>query len=114
MNVVILSSFALYTCQHLVNAAALPATAIEWFSCPQNETATAPYDCGTLDVPLDYQNASAGNLQLKLVRVNHTEEPFMGSILFNEGGPGLASRPLIASSGGVFLEYVVIFLQEHS
>lgn len=85
-------------------APAASTTSIQWFSCPQNETAEAPYDCGTLDVPLDYTNESAGTLELKMVRVNHTKEPFMGSILFNFGGPGISARSSLAFDGASFLE----------
>jgi hypothetical protein len=84
------------------------AASIEWFSCPQNESTVAPYECGTLQVPLDYTNLTTGTLDLQMVRVNHTKEPFMGSILFNTGGPGLATRPLIAEAGFAFLVSVCI------
>ena len=78
----------------LVHAAPLSrSSSIDWFSCRQNGTGTVPYTCGTLAVPLDYTNASSGDmLTLSLVKVEATKEPKLGSILFNDGGPGLVSR----------------------
>jgi pimeloyl-ACP methyl ester carboxylesterase len=47
-----------------------------------------PFDCATLPVPLDYTNPDSAELDLALFRVNATEEPVLGSVLINFGGPG--------------------------
>ena len=47
-----------------------------------------PFDCATLSVPLDYTDPEAGPLELELFRVNATEEPVLGTVLINFGGPG--------------------------
>lgn len=47
-----------------------------------------PFDCATLSVPLDYTNPEAGELDLSLFRVNATQEPVLGTVLINFGGPG--------------------------
>ncbi|KEF51053.1 uncharacterized protein A1O9_12903 [Exophiala aquamarina CBS 119918] len=47
-----------------------------------------PFDCAQLLVPLDYTNSQSPSLNLSLFRVNATEEPVLGSVLINFGGPG--------------------------
>lgn len=46
------------------------------------------FDCATLSVPLDYTDPDSGPLDLRLFRVNATQEPVLGSVLINFGGPG--------------------------
>jgi hypothetical protein len=47
------------------------------------------FDCARLEVPLDYTSASKGEtIKLDLIRAKATKKPFMGSVLFNPGGPG--------------------------
>lgn len=65
--------------------------------CPQlnelittiNQVPSLPtFDCGTLTVPLDYTNNASGTLDLAVFRVNATQQPSLGSVLMNFGGPG--------------------------
>ncbi|KAK5060015.1 hypothetical protein LTR84_009899 [Exophiala bonariae] len=71
-------------------------TSINFQSCPElNANITASngvegsvVDCATLSVPLDYTNPEAGQLELRLFRANATEEPVLGTVLMNFGGPG--------------------------
>lgn len=59
---------------------------IQWTNC----TTLLPGACGTLTVPLDYTNASSGRtLNLSMVRIDAVVKPSKGSILINQGGPGL-------------------------
>lgn len=70
---------------------------INWHPCPDVEAEVfealgmpipLPFDCASLPVPLDYTNPEAGTLDLALIRVNATQEPVLGSVLWNPGGPG--------------------------
>jgi pimeloyl-ACP methyl ester carboxylesterase len=69
---------------------------LTWQSCPElNQQITASngiegatFDCAHLEVPLDYTNSSSVPLELSLFKVNATQEPKLGSILINFGGPG--------------------------
>ncbi|RVX73450.1 hypothetical protein B0A52_03092 [Exophiala mesophila] len=71
---------------------------LQWRPCPElNEEIAAsvptvkmaPFDCATLEVPLDHSNPNASELiELSLVKVNATKEPVLGSVLYNPGGPG--------------------------
>ncbi|OGM42313.1 proteinase [Aspergillus bombycis] len=74
---------------------------ITWGAC-QEETVTAPAQCGNLTVPLDYtQPESDKTLQLQLLKVPATREPKKGSILFNFGGPGLEARLTLFAQGEI-------------
>ena len=69
---------------------------IQWRACPEvkelidasNGVEGAPFDCATLQVPLDYAEEKGEKLDLSLFRVNATKQPILGTVLFNPGGPG--------------------------
>lgn len=69
---------------------------LTWQPCPElnqqitasNGIAGATFDCAHLEVPLDYTNSSSVPLELSLFKVNATQEPKLGSVLINFGGPG--------------------------
>lgn len=71
-------------------------TGINFQPCPELNAnisallggAGSPFDCATLSVPLDYTNPESGPLTLQLFRSNATEEPVLGTVLMNFGGPG--------------------------
>ena len=73
------------------------AAALEFFPCPElntliaNEspaTDLATFDCANVSVPLDYTIVGSEPLELNLFRVPATEEPVLGNVLINFGGPG--------------------------
>ena len=71
------------------------SSSIPWHDCLDDveSTETLPFDCATYDVPLDYTRPESNEtLELKLVRIRATEEPFLGTIFFNPGGPGYSGR----------------------
>jgi pimeloyl-ACP methyl ester carboxylesterase len=69
---------------------------VTWKPCPElNEQITllngvqgAAFDCAHMDVPLDYTDLHSVPLELALFKVNATEEPRLGSVMINFGGPG--------------------------
>ncbi|KIW09910.1 hypothetical protein PV08_11686 [Exophiala spinifera] len=71
-------------------------TGIQFQPCPElNANISAllnrqgsVFDCATLSVPLDYTDSDSGPLDLRILRVNATQEPVLGSVLINFGGPG--------------------------
>src|SRR4051794_25848758 len=68
-------------------AAASPA-GIVWESSCQ-----AGYTCGRLDVPLSYQDPSAGTVRVAIGRLPATDQAHkLGTVFFNPGGPGLSGR----------------------
>ena len=69
---------------------------ISFYPCPElnanitavNGVSGTAFDCAKLSVPLDYTNPNSEPLELSLFRVNATEEPVLGTVLINFGGPG--------------------------
>ena len=69
---------------------------LNWQPCPElNQQITTSngiegetFDCAHLEVPLDDTNSSSVPLELSLFKVNATQEPKLGSVLINFGGPG--------------------------
>jgi pimeloyl-ACP methyl ester carboxylesterase len=76
------------------HAAAAGGAPIAWQPCPT----VSGYQCGTLRVPLDYQDPSRGSVNLAVM-----ERPVpqsKGVIVFNPGGPGESGDlilPILAS-----------------
>ncbi|MEV6877597.1 alpha/beta fold hydrolase [Amycolatopsis sp. NPDC051128] len=69
-------------------AAASPPAGIVWESSCQSG-----YECGHLDVPLSYQDPSAGTVRLAIGRLPATDQAGkLGTIFFNPGGPGSSGR----------------------
>ncbi|MEU5265821.1 alpha/beta fold hydrolase [Amycolatopsis sp. NPDC021455] len=68
-------------------AAASPAGVVWEASCATG------YDCGHLDVPLSYQDSSAGSVRVAVARLPATDQAHkLGTIFFNPGGPGSSGR----------------------
>ncbi|KAF2163471.1 hypothetical protein M409DRAFT_57376 [Zasmidium cellare ATCC 36951] len=61
-----------------------------------------PIDCATLDVPLDYTNNDTRRLQLQLIKVNATQHPSEGRVVFAPGGPGNSGVEEVARLGSVY------------
>lgn len=65
------------------HAANTATTSIAWTACSRG------FECGTLNVPIDYSNPSSGTLSLALIRLPATDQAHkIGSLLVNPGGPG--------------------------
>jgi pimeloyl-ACP methyl ester carboxylesterase len=81
-----------------VSAQALTSKSITWIQCPDlNKNISnllvsygpfTSFECGTLQVPLDYTIKDSPELKLDLFRLKAKREPALGTILFNPGGPG--------------------------
>jgi len=57
---------------------------ITWTACEGTDGGTG-YECGYLDVPMDYANSSAGKASLALVRYPSTSQPRLGTLFVNPG-----------------------------
>lgn len=83
---------------------------LQWRACPElNEEIAAsiptiemsPFDCATLEVPLDHSSPETSELiELSLIKVNATQEPVLGSVLYNPGGPGASGTETMPFSAG--------------
>lgn len=93
-----------------------PTQQLQWGPCgdilteilPANTTAPPVFDCATLPVPLDYTDEHSPLLNLSLVRVKATQEPVLGSVLTNPGGPGGSGVENIVLGYPLYQEYCVL------
>lgn len=69
------------------DAATSSTGAIDWAPCPDNDE----IECGSLDVPLDYDDPTGPTITLALQRTLATGPERIGSLLFNPGGPGVST-----------------------
>ena len=69
-----------------VSATAAPAPRISWSKC---YASFGPFECGTVQVPLDYGQPKGAAISLAVVRLPATDPQHrIGSLLLNPGGPG--------------------------
>lgn len=68
---------------------------IDWESCDES------YECGTLEVPMDYDNPDGDVFTLALGKVAAGEDA-KGSLLINPGGPGGSGLELLESAAMMF------------
>ena len=69
---------------------------IEWATCYES------YECGDLQVPLDYADIDSGSISIALVRLPATSEPYLGQLLMNPGGPGGSGVELVGEWGEIW------------
>ncbi|KAK1465743.1 hypothetical protein CMEL01_11735 [Colletotrichum melonis] len=84
-------------------------SSIQWTECDLDfgEAGNAVFDampekfqCAKLEVPLDYTSLSSGEtIQLQLIKASANKEPYMGSMLWNPGGPGGSGVESVAALG---------------
>lgn len=79
-------------------SAALPTTgSVKWGPCGGDSL--AHLDCGTLEVPMNWDNPSGPKISLSMNRVKTNAKRKIGTIFFNPGGPGkFYSWPGLSSS----------------
>src|SRR2546430_16190402 len=67
-------------------AAAPTKPKVSWNSCYKD---FGPFQCGTVQVPLDYDSSDGGAISIALVRLPATDPAHrIGSLFLNPGGPG--------------------------
>ncbi len=67
---------------------------IQWTACG------APFECGTISVPLDYADPAKGSIQLALIRLPATGPgPKVGDLLTDPGGPGDSGVTFVRQAG---------------
>lgn len=75
---------------------------IQWGDC--DFEVSDSIHCGSLDVPRDYTDDSEGTLQLSLTKVAAVNEPSMGTILVNFGGPGNDATEMLGDFAELLLK----------
>lgn len=46
------------------------------------------YTCTNIEVPLDYDKPSAGTTNIAFMKLSAAQQPALGDIIYNPGGPG--------------------------
>ncbi|CAE6462663.1 unnamed protein product [Rhizoctonia solani] len=59
---------------------------LKWTSCPSMPTSGR--ECARFEVPLDWRNATVGKASLALARYKAINQPKLGTLFTNPGGPG--------------------------
>ncbi|PVF98673.1 hypothetical protein CPB86DRAFT_784504 [Serendipita vermifera] len=86
----------------LVSAAAVsnnnnhPQTNVTWGPC---ENAPSPFECATVQVPLDWGARNKGMIPLSVIRLPASSQPRQGYMFFNPGGPSEAGTDFLAEAG---------------
>ncbi|KAH8881070.1 alpha/beta-hydrolase [Thozetella sp. PMI_491] len=71
---------------------------LNFTTCSPDYGLPFPYECGKLSVPLDHDNPANGTLQLWVSRRKATGNgTFLGTFLFNPGGPGTSASSIFQS-----------------
>ena len=82
-----------------------PVGALSWTTCQGAEAPAAPFQCATLEVPLNYEARDEGSIDIALLRYPAAnDQKRAGVMLTNPGGPG--------ASGFDFLEWSAPLLVE--
>jgi pimeloyl-ACP methyl ester carboxylesterase len=90
---------------------------IVWADCPK--TSAPGLDCGTIKVPIDYNEPSGDTVTLFIARLKANGTSRIGNLLFNPGGPGgsgsqtvidVARRPSSLFSPKLLANYDIIGL----
>ncbi|MCU1392815.1 MAG: hypothetical protein JWM34_1243 [Ilumatobacteraceae bacterium] len=78
---------------------------IAWSACDDYD---APYQCGTISVPLDYDHTDGTQISLALIRLPAADPgQRIGSLLVNPGGPGGSGIDLAYNEGDDFPQSVL-------
>lgn len=96
------SRVATYTPLNLkLSIGARPVGDVQWYKCPGIDD--PKIECGSIVVPLDYFNASAGTATIALGKYKADSALRRGSIFLNPGGPGGSGVGLATRAGSMLI-----------
>ena len=79
------------------SGAAAPQPKIAWSPCFKK---AGPFECGTVQVPLDYDSPGSGTISLSVARLPATDPSRkIGSLFINPGGPGGSGVDFLVGAG---------------
>jgi pimeloyl-ACP methyl ester carboxylesterase len=70
-----------------------------WAPCTGDDAPGEPFECATIEVPVDYRSPEGEMIDLALVRIPASGESRRGVILTNPGGPGGSGFDFLVDSG---------------
>src|SRR3546814_4224456 len=74
---------------------------LEWERCEGD------FDCTTVRAPLDWDDPSAGDVELAVIRQRATGGEALGSLLTNPGGPGISGYDYIRDAASALVSPAV-------
>jgi hypothetical protein len=83
---------------------------ITWHSCNDKSIDSEDsdkFDCGTVDVPLDYAQPDGEKISIALIRLRASGSR-SGAILYNPGGPGGSGFDYVASMGQTYVDELTL------
>lgn len=89
-----------------VEPSALRVDAITWHSCNDKSIDSEDsdkFDCGRVDVPLDYAQPEGEKISIALIRLRASGSR-VGAVLYNPGGPGASGFDYVASMGQTYVD----------
>ena len=94
---IVLLSLCLSLAPTVPTQAAPPAPKIAWSPCYREY---GPYQCGTVQVPLDYADPGVAAISIAVIRLPASDPAHkIGSIFFNPGGPGGSGVDFVLGAG---------------
>lgn len=73
---------------------------IEWSACEGEDAPDEPFECASIEVPLDYSELDLATIEIALVRIPADKEfDYRGILLTNPGGPGGSGFDFLVSAG---------------
>lgn len=79
--------------------------AVAWTPCAAYPS---PYECGVVEVPLDYAHAEGTMISIAVIRLRAADPSLrIGSLLLNPGGPGGSGISLVYDEGDTFPQRVL-------
>ena len=72
---------------------------LEWAACVGEDAPKAPFECATLNAPLDYKNVKGETIDIAMIRIPASEGKAKGVVLTNPGGPGASGFDSMANAG---------------
>lgn len=101
LDFAVAAAFSLIALAHSA-AAEVKVPVLNWGPCPpaaEGKASTAPFQCATATVPLDYARPDSGNFTLALIRHPAAKpDQRIGTLFWNPGGPSDAGTEYLPAS----------------
>ncbi|CAE6467329.1 unnamed protein product [Rhizoctonia solani] len=75
---------------------------LEWKDCSRSNRPGR--ECTRVEVPLDWHDDAAGKASLFVARYPATNQPKLGTVFINPGGPGYSGADAVLGGGDIFMQ----------
>jgi pimeloyl-ACP methyl ester carboxylesterase len=82
------------------SSSAASSETIKWSDCRGPESPGSPFQCGEMEVPLDYSDLNGQMITIQMIRIPANPDfAYQGVLFTNPGGPGESGIDFLISSG---------------